>query len=265
MPSGSRTRTLIQLHETHQRLAEINDLKGDLPEILNEQENEFNEINNTQSNNTTKIDNLSKEYIRIQLSELEESRIDWMSYINDGTVNLRAKKELRDHQIQALNDVREGLEKEDRGKLIMACGTGKTFTSLKIAEHLAGEGEMVLYMVPSLSLMSQTIREWKNDCSNEFLAFSVCSDQKVGKKKSSNDLIEITLNELAFPATTDSKKLSEKIQRADKSKMIVIFSTYHSIDVITKSQYEFNLNEFDLIICDASETVNPAKTTSPMF
>ncbi len=204
------------------------------------------------------FDNLTKEYVRIQLSEIEESRIDWSSYLDDGSINLSAKKELKDHQIKALNAVREGLESEDRGKMIMACGTGKTFTSLRIAEELAGSGKIVLYMVPSLALMSQTVREWKNDSKNDFLAFSVCSDQKVGKKKASNDQIQISMNDLAFPATTDAKKLSEKIKRADNTKMKVIFSTYHSIEVISKSQHEFDLDEFDLIICDEAHRTTGA-------
>ena len=95
------------------------------------------------------FDNINKDYIRIQLSELEESRIDWLSYVSDGTVRLHSKKELRDHQIKALNAVRDGLAENDRGKMIMACGTGKTLTSLRIAEELAGAGKSVLYMVPS--------------------------------------------------------------------------------------------------------------------
>ena len=204
------------------------------------------------------FDKINQEYIRIQLSELEESRIDWSSYISDGTVRLRSKKELRDHQIKALNAVREGLAEDDRGKMIMACGTGKTFTSLRIAEELAGVGKTVLYMVPSLALMSQTVREWKNDAKDDFTAFSACSDDKVGKKKASDDQIEVNLNDLAFPATTDARKLSEQINRADKSKMTVVFSTYHSIDVISKSQYEYELDEFDLIVCDEAHRTTGA-------
>jgi len=207
------------------------------------------------------FDNLSQEYIRIQLSELEESRIDWSSYINDGSVRLHSKKKLRDHQIKALEAVRAGLKEDDRGKMIMACGTGKTFTSLRIAEELAGVGKTVLYMVPSLSLMSQTIREWSNDAKEGFTAFSACSDDKIGKKKASDDQIEVNLNDLAFPATTDARKLAEQIKRADKSKMTVVFSTYHSIDVISKSQFDYDLNEFDLIICDEAHRTTGATLT----
>ncbi len=204
------------------------------------------------------FDNLTQEYIRIQLSELEESRIDWSSYINDGSLKLHSKKELRDHQIKALNAIRDGLKNNDRGKMIMACGTGKTLTSLRIAEEIAGKGKKVLYMVPSLALMSQTIREWKNDAKDDFIAFSACSDNKVGKKKSTNDLIEVNLNDLAFPATTDARKLSEQVEKSDQAKMIVIFSTYHSIDVISESQIKYNLDEFDLIVCDEAHRTTGA-------
>ena len=205
------------------------------------------------------FDNINKDYIRIQLSELEESRIDWLSYVSDGTVRLHSKKELRDHQIKALNAVRDGLAENDRGKMIMACGTGKTLTSLRIAEELAGAGKSVLYMVPSLALMSQTVREWKNDAKEDFTAFSACSDDKVGRKKPKDDQIQVNLHELAFPATTDTRKLSEQIKRSDKSKMTVVFSTYHSIDVISSAQYDHNLGEFDLIICDEAHRTTGAK------
>jgi len=205
------------------------------------------------------FDNINKDYIRIQLSELEESRIDWLSYVSDGTVRLHSKKELRDHQIKALSAVREGLAENDRGKMIMACGTGKTLTSLRIAEELAGAGKSVLYMVPSLALMSQTVREWKNDAKEDFTAFSACSDDKVGRKKPKDDQIQVNLHDLSFPATTDARKLSEQIKRSNKSKMTVVFSTYHSIDVISSAQYDHDLGEFDLIICDEAHRTTGAK------
>ena len=209
-------------------------------------------------NSQSVLDNIDTEYIRIQQSAFDQSRINWNSYINQGEVKLNSKKELKDHQIKALNAIKKGLEEDDRGKMIMACGTGKTFTSLRIAEEIAGPGKKVLYMVPSLALMSQTVCEWKNDASSEFIAFSACSDEKVGKRKRSSDQLEITLNDLAFPATTNSKKLSEQVKKADNSKMIVVFSTYHSINVISKSQFEEELGEFDLIICDEAHRTTGA-------
>lgn len=204
------------------------------------------------------FDNLTQDYIRVHLSELEQSRIDWLTYIREDRVRLHSQKTIRDHQIQALKAVKEGLQEDDRGKVIMACGTGKTYTSLKIAEELAGVGKRVLYMVPSLALMSQTIREWKNDAINDFTAFSACSDIKVGKRDSDDDTIEVSLNDLAFPATTDSVKLAEQVKNADQEKMTVVFSTYHSIDVISKAQFEHDMAEFDLIVCDEAHRTTGA-------
>lgn len=63
----------------------------------------------------------------------------------------------------------------------MACGTGKTFTALKIAEKMAGKGKRVLFLVPSLSLLSQTLREWNQDTETPLINFAVCSDSDVGK------------------------------------------------------------------------------------
>ncbi len=201
-------------------------------------------------NAQTVFDNLDRDWNRIQVGELENSQIDWLTFVREERLEFQAKKELRDHQIQALRAVKEGLSKSDRGRLIMACGTGKTFTSLRIAEDIAGKGKLVLYMVPSLALMSQTVREWKNDAEHEFTAFSACSDTKVGRRRGSDDIIEMSRHDLAFPATTDPRKLAEQIERADKNKMTVVFSTYHSIEVISKAQKVFGLGQFDLIVCD---------------
>ena len=205
------------------------------------------------------IENLEKEFSRISLDELDKSPINWTAYIQDEKIRSARKKELRFDQQEALTKVKDGLAENDRGKMIMACGIGKTLTSLRIAEDIAGAGKLVLYMVPSLSLMSQAIREWKNEAIRDITAFSVCSDTKVGKRKPSGDKVEISPTDLALPATTDARKLSEKIARADKSKMTVIFATYHSIDVISRSQEAGNdLGDFDLIICDEAHRTTGA-------
>ena len=219
------------------------------------------------SNATSVLKKLNKQWQRIPSSELDGSRINWMAWHEQGKINLTPPKEIKDHQIKALQAVREGLSEDDRGKLIMACGTGKTFTSLKIAEDLTGANgivgldRIVLYMVPSLALMSQTIREWKNDAKDEFVAFSACSDEKVGRRRAADDRFEVSLHELAFPATTDAKDLAEEIKKTDKGKMIVVFSTYHSINVISKAQSAYNLPTFDLIICDEAHRTTGATFT----
>ncbi|MEP3034589.1 MAG: type ISP restriction/modification enzyme [Pseudoruegeria sp.] len=195
------------------------------------------------------LDKLSKEWNRIGINELEASRIDWSQFVRTGTISLAAKKTLRDHQRDALDAVAKGLKAADRGKLIMACGTGKTFTGLRIAETLAGHSKRVLFMVPSLALMSQTVREWKNDCQEEFTAFSACSDTKVGRRADA-DSLDLNVHDLAFPATTDPEKIARQVTDAPADRMTVVFSTYHSIDVLTRAQKQHGLPEFDLVICD---------------
>ncbi|TWC81420.1 putative helicase [Rhizobium sp. SJZ105] len=195
------------------------------------------------------LNKLSKEWNRISVDELEASRIDWSQFVRTGTVSLAPKKQLRDHQKDALASVVDGLGKEARGKLIMACGTGKTFTGLRIAETLAGPGRLVLFMVPSLALMSQTVREWKNDCQDEFTAYSACSDTRIGRNADA-DSLDLNVHDLAFPATTDPERLARQVAMSSGIKMTVVFSTYHSIDVLVRAQKQFGLPEFDLVICD---------------
>ncbi|MDB4019435.1 DEAD/DEAH box helicase family protein [Planktomarina temperata] len=189
-------------------------------------------------------------YNRISIAELERSRIDWDSFVQDGVIKFTAKKSPRPHQSEALTSTEQAFQTVDRGKIIMACGTGKTYTSLIIAEKLAGKGKRVLYMVPSLALMSQTVREWKQDCTDDFIAYSACSDTNVGKKKSNDDIIELNVSDLAFPATTKANKIADQVNNADPEKMTVVFSTYQSVQVIENAQKQHGLPEFDLIICD---------------
>ena len=172
---------------------------------------------------------------KIDLYDLEQSQIDWGMYKPHQPVALKAKKTLKAHQITAVKNVIAGLQDADRGKLIMACGTGKTFTSLKIAEQIAGKGGRVLFLVPSLSLLSQTLTEWTQESAIPMHSFAVCSDSDVGKKKASNedDLVPTLVHELRYPATTDSKSLArEMAKRHDSEHMSVVFSTYHSIEVL---------------------------------
>ncbi|EPX9617402.1 TPA: DEAD/DEAH box helicase [Pseudomonas aeruginosa] len=189
---------------------------------------------------------------KIDLQALEESQIDWAKYQPNQTVAIKAKKQLREHQQSALNAVAAGLKEAERGKLIMACGTGKTFTGLKIAERLAGKGKRVLFLVPSLSLLSQTLTEWTQESEIPLHSFAVCSDSDVGKKrKTDEDTVQVFTHELRYPATTKADRLAaEMLKRHDGQHMSVVFSTYHSIDVISRAQRDYNLAAFDLVICD---------------
>lgn len=205
------------------------------------------------------LNNSSKEFTRISLEEFESSSIDWELYLQQNVIKEVDKKSLRPHQLEALRATKEGFAIADRGKLFMACGTGKTFTALKIAEEIAGKNKRVLFLVPSLALASQTITEWSIETTTPIHAFAVCSDSNVGKRKASeDDIAEVNIHDLAYPATTDAKKLAEKNQHQYLDKMTVIFSTYQSIDVINKAQKQHGMADFDLIICDEAHRTTGA-------
>ena len=122
---------------------------------------------------------------RLDVSYLNESTVDWdgFTWATPSALPTKGPKTVRPHQTKALEAVRDGFSTADRGKLIMACGTGKTFTSLKLAEELVGVGGTVLFLVPSISLLSQTLREWVQDASVPLRPFAVCSDVKVGRRQ----------------------------------------------------------------------------------
>jgi predicted helicase len=185
---------------------------------------------------------------RIGLNEFEQSGLDWSKYrFGDTSSSLAAAepKKLRPHQSEALEAVLGGFDEQDRGKLVMACGTGKTFTSLRIAEHAVPRGGSVLFLVPSIALLSQTLREWTADANDPLRAFAVCSDTKVGK-----DSEDLRLTDLSFPATTNAAALVESASAGSNPLgLTVYFSTYQSIDVIHQAQ-GLGLPEFDLVVCD---------------
>ncbi|YCA45964.1 DEAD/DEAH box helicase family protein [Bacillus sp. JZ8] len=199
-----------------------------------------------------------KPIVRISLSDLQESRIDWSSFSfnKPEKVNLQNKKTPRSHQLPAIEAVVKGFKTEDRGKLIMAPGTGKTYTSMAIAEKMADEKKdvfRVLYLVPSIQLLSQTLRSWNADTKFNMDSVAVCSDRKVTKEEGNNELEDIAAADLGYPATTDYKKLLDyqvQIEHIDShSNFLTVFSTYQSIDVVMEAQKN-GFYEFDLVICD---------------
>lgn len=204
------------------------------------------------------LKNRDKPIARISLSDLQESTVDWSSYSfnKPSMVKLQNKKLPLAHQIPAIEAVVEGFNKSDRGKLIMAPGTGKTFTSLAIAEKMAmGKKDVfrVLYLVPSIQLLSQTLRSWTADTKFNMEAIAVCSDRKVNKVKDESELEDITTVDIGYPATTSYKKLLEYQQiitnNRETGDLLVVFSTYQSIDVIIEAQKN-GFYDFDLIVCD---------------
>lgn len=211
-------------------------------------------------NAETAIEGQSKPVTRIGLTDLRNSNIDWTTYSfnsPDDAPQHRQPKILRDHQVNAINNVFEGFKSHDRGILVMACGTGKTFTSLKIAEQLTddlGGNARIMFMVPSLSLMSQTLSEWASEVQVPFSAWSVCSDTKVNRKRRKReDLVDIATVDLKTPPTTDAKKLADSLLKHQGDEGLqVVFCTYQSIDIVHQAQELAGKQwrDFDLIICD---------------
>ena len=189
------------------------------------------------------IENQTIPVVRLGISDLENSPIDWSHFLENKRLGIKSKKVPRKHQEIAIKKVIEGFKKADRGKLIMACGTGKTFTALKIAEKLGANNGHILFLVPSISLLSQTLREWSSETVVSLNSFTVCSDSKVNKKNE-----DIHTYDLAFPATTDASQLFKQVNSV-RGKLTVIFSTYHSIQTISEAQAQ-GLPAFDLIVCD---------------
>lgn len=200
------------------------------------------------------------ETTRVGLSDLEDSGIDWQAFAETQKVRLVERKRPRPHQIEALAAVREGLATADRGKLIMACGTGKTYTALHIAEQMVGKGGRVLFLVPSLSLMSQSIREWSIDANIPLRCFAVCSDSQVGVRRAADgDVTDIDIHDLEIPATTHGATIAAKAKAPAPDCMTVVFSTYQSIQAVSAAQLTHGLPEFDLIICDEAHRTTGAK------
>ncbi|MGW4319491.1 DEAD/DEAH box helicase [Streptomyces sp. NPDC004684] len=201
---------------------------------------------------------------RLGLSDIAASRVEWRLPASGDAgqveLSLRGKKSPRPHQREAIDAVFQGFEEHDRGKLIMACGTGKTFTGLKIVERLAadraasGQGEhtRILFLVPSIALLSQTLREWRYEAETPLRAFAVCSDTKVSRGQVDADDLDMATHDLALPATTDPARLLSQMNgdgAEPPAGLTVIFSTYQSIGTIAKAQ-EMGLDAFDLILCD---------------
>lgn len=191
---------------------------------------------------------------RIGMSDLEASPVDWAQFSIETPEVLvtRGRKSPRPHQVNAIEAATAKFAEHDRGKMIMACGTGKTFTSLRLAEKLVGRGGSVLFLVPSISLLSQTLREWAVEAEVPLHPLAVCSDRKSTKRSANADSEDIATVDLALPATTNVPVLAERLRKAeaDVSSMTVVFSTYQSIDVVAKAQREAGVEPFNLIVCD---------------
>lgn len=193
---------------------------------------------------------------RIGLDALSNSTVDWEKIYKgkNGKEAQQERKELKDHQKEAIDKATQHFCTHDRGKMIMACGSGKTFTSLRLAETITNKKGKILFLVPSISLLSQTLMAWTADADEAISPICICSDTKVSSKKTTDDSGIISVQELAEPATTDVEKIRTLIkakQSVNPDGMLVVFSTYQSIEVISNAQKSIGKDfVFDLIVCD---------------
>ena len=210
------------------------------------------------------IEPLGDKFRLISFSTLENSPFDWPDLSLQDPEQLVYKQRLfslKDHQKEAFDDVINGFKESDRGKLIMACGTGKTFTALRIAEEIAGTEGRVLYLVPSIGLLSQAMREWSDQRGVPHSYIGICSDKHAGDATE-----DASIQELKIPVTTDPLSISDTLQNLDTGKMTVVFCTYQSLPLIEEAQNN-GAPQFDIIFCDEAHRTTgvdrPGDKTSP--
>ena len=214
------------------------------------------------ANATKTIDSLKLPCTVLRFGDLADRTFDWPDMSEPEKLVYRPTPFLlRPHQKTALKAVVEGFQKVDRGKLIMACGTGKTFTALRIAEEVADTGGRVLYLVPSIALFSQAMREWATHKAVPHRYVGICSDTRAGRTSE-----DASLQELEIPVTTDREKILSALREKRQEEMTVVFCTYHSLPIVALAQ-DIGAPAFDIILCDEAHRTtgidSPDDKTSP--
>ena len=149
------------------------------------------------------------------------------------------------YQQEAIDAIVEGFKADTRGRLILPCGTGKSVVALWATESLVSEGGHVLYVVPSIALMGQTMREWSTHRDTKQQYIGICSDPTAGRRGSE----DANLTELSIPVTTDPLAITAELTDIRPHAITVVFSTYQSLQVVADAQAE-GAPHFDLVICD---------------
>lgn len=217
------------------------------------------------------IQNQNPPVSRINLYDLDHSAVDWSKLWQgmQGVDALAERKQLREHQRQALEAAHKHYQQAERGKLVMACGTGKTFTSLRLVEQeLSGQG-LVLFLVPSIALLGQSLNDWMGDALEPIKAICICSDSRASrriKRGSDSDDTEDSTVDLALPASTHIASIVRQLKAYEGHQgLTVVFSTYQSIDVVAEAQRTL-LEEsggrygcFDFIVCDEAHRTTGVK------
>ena len=190
------------------------------------------------------LDGQEKPVIRYHRSHFESAAVCYPDSIERLSVGKRKPPpEPRPHQIEAIDNVISGFQATDRGQLVMACGTGKTFVCLWVKERLKAKRTLVL--VPSLGLLSQILNDWTFAAREQFDALCVCSDQTVNRREE-DEAISL-VSDLPFPVSSDVAEIGDFLKHDSDQ---VIFSTYQSSPLIAEAQKNHHLPRFDLVIAD---------------
>ncbi len=200
-----------------------------------------------------------KPVVLFMREHFEQAQVDYPDdYKHLHKVKKKPRPSARAHQKAAITDVVKGFEEADRGQLIMACGTGKTFTTLWIKEQMKSGNTLVL--LPSLNLLAQTVREWSFASKSELDVLCVCSDKSVGRKKDDDETVQ-SASDVPFPVQSDILEI-RKFMLGDGDK--VIFSTYQSSDLVAEAQQDETILPFDLVVADeAHRCAISGKADSP--
>ncbi|TET95271.1 MAG: DEAD/DEAH box helicase, partial [Dehalococcoidia bacterium] len=173
-------------------------------------------------------------------SHLEAADVEWPDDLQLLAPSKRPPVERRKDQVEAIRNVLAGFEGADRGQLIMACGTGKTLVALWVAEDL--ESQRTLVLVPSLTLLSQTLREWTANASKPFDYLAVCSDETVAER----DAMVSRTADLGLPVTTDPAAIESFLRHDGR---LVVFATYQSSPRMAEA-FARGAPAVDLVVAD---------------
>ncbi|MDY3754207.1 MAG: DEAD/DEAH box helicase family protein, partial [Collinsella sp.] len=104
----------------------------------------------------------SKDVVRVSIDDIKAANLGWNAFVHGVKPDKRKVHEPLPHQGKAIEGVKKTLNDHDRCSVFMACGTGKTLMALRAAEELC-PGGTVLFLAPSISLVSQSMRAWSNE------------------------------------------------------------------------------------------------------
>jgi superfamily II DNA or RNA helicase len=181
----------------------------------------------------------------VGLTELQSSYVSWEDWVSRGK-SVREPASPRPHQERALKDVLDGFDGHSRGQMIMACGTGKSLTSLWVYEAL--DPQTAIVFVPSISLLGQILRTWAANSNHDWEYLAVCSDSTVDERVDS--LTDGALD-LGLPATTEIDSIEDFLRKPVKK---VLFSTYQSAGRVTEARRRAS-SAVDLVVFDEAHRI----------